>query len=305
MEMFLDLAETQILSHAGWGEEYRWLWRYDIATGQEEKIEHFSNGFAFREGSDHRHLLLIDRPQPNTHRCTVRLAAEPLHALATAVHEPGRWTFEGDADLWELVPRFTNVLAEGRTQLLHIHPEHPELDPLDWYYHGSYDLAYQGLLEPCEIPGSRVLIMPVQRDSHPVLYDPTVRAVLGHLTLAERGGNPRLVFRRRADEVWADDYDTLLRLRPASWEVLNAVRLQGHDPVQQQFIGRFWLPLDERLCAVARPFSGDVLLVDPSTFAVVVKVRTGKQPLEAVVLGDGTVIARDWQSRQLIQVGRR
>lgn len=99
--MFLDLAETQILAHAGWGDDYHRLWRYDIATGQEEKIEHFSNGFNIREGSDHRHLLLVDRPQPGAHRCTIRSVAQPLRPLATAVHERGRWTFEGDAQLWE------------------------------------------------------------------------------------------------------------------------------------------------------------------------------------------------------------
>jgi hypothetical protein len=304
VEVFLDFAETQILSHAGWSDDYRFLWRYDIATGKEEKIEQFSNWFTLREGSDQRHLLLIERPEPNVHRCTVRHVTEPLRPLATAIHEPGRWTFEGDANLWELVPRFAKVVVDKRTQLLRIDPDHPEVDPLDWYYDGSYDLGSQGLLDPCEIPGSRLLILPVQRDSRPVLYDPTDRTVVGHLTLAERYGNPRLVFRRHADEVWADDYDTLVRLRPGTWEVLNAVRLQGDDPVRHQFIGSFWFPPDERLCAVPRPFSGDVLLIDPSTFAVVGQVQTGEEPLEAVVLGDGAVIARDWKSRRVIRVAR-
>jgi len=150
-----------------------------------------------------------------------------------------------------------------------------------------------------------LIVICVQRDSSPVLYDPQARAVVDHLRLAGAGGNPSLYFRRKAPEVWADDYDTLVRLRMGTWEVLDAQRLQGSDPLYHEFIGSPWFPADERTCIVPRPFSGDVVFIDPDSFEVTDRVRTGRQPLEAVLLNDGTVLARDWQTRQLMTARRK
>jgi len=48
MEMFLDLAETPDPCARRLGRGLPLAWRYDIATGREEKIEHFSNRFTLR-----------------------------------------------------------------------------------------------------------------------------------------------------------------------------------------------------------------------------------------------------------------
>lgn len=300
MQLFLSTDETRLVGPAGWGEDYNWLWTYIIDTGDEERIAHFPGGLRLRAGSDGAHFLAVESLAGEAHRCTVRPIAEPASVLATALHD-GQWHFDGNSAVWEVVPRFVTVWASERTRLLHIDPDDPDVDPLDWYYDGRYDLGYQGVLNPTEVPGSPLLVIPIQRDSRPVVYDPAARSVVGHFDLADRGGNPSVFFRQTADEVWVDDYDTLLRLRPQTWEVLDSVRLQGSKGATRQLIGSFWFSADESVCVVARPFSGDVLLVDTSSFRVTRTVKTGRQPLDAVVLRDGAVVARDWQSRQVVR----
>jgi hypothetical protein len=151
------------------------------------------------------------------------------------------------------------------------------------------------------IPGNTALIISVQRDSCPVLYDPKERKVIQKLTLAGRHGNPKLRFRRTANEVWADDYDSLLRLDPQDWSVLNQIRLQGAATGTAQFIGTFCFNKNETLCAVGRPFSGDVVALDTRTFKMTHKAVVGRQPLDVALLSDGRVFARDWKTGDLLK----
>ena len=90
-----------------------------------------------------------------------------------------------------------------------------------------------------EVSGEDKLIFSVQRDSNPVLYDLRERKVISKLSLANRLGNPTLRFRRRAHELWADDYDTLLRLDPSDWHVTDSLLLQGSISGSRHFIGEF------------------------------------------------------------------
>ena len=279
-------------------------WRFDVAAQREERFRIASGGFYMRPGTDRRVVLVQERLSDDEQRFTVRRIATPQDVLASAVRMRDRWSFEGDETLWDRVPRYAIIqLASGdRYALIHLHPDDPVADPLEWYGPASYDVAYQGLLDPYQVPASRLVVIPVQRDSRPVLYDPTQRRVVGHLKLADRGGNPELYFLRDRAEVWVDDYDTLVRLRPGSWKVLDTLLLQKPPKgFEQELIGTFWFPLDERVCLVPRPMSGDVVFIDPATFEVIGSVNTGQQPLDAVMIGDGTVLARDWQSRTLLR----
>ena len=55
------------------------------------------------------------------------------------------------------------------------------------------------------------------------------------------------------------------------------------------------------MCVVARPFSGDVVVLDPTDLNTRFKCEIGHEPLEAVVLRDGGVVARDWQTGRLLR----
>lgn len=186
--------------------------------------------------------------------------------------------------------------------LLHLDSEDPDPDPLSWFSEEGYDTTWQEPLRAYEVPGSQTLVITVQRASHLVLYDPRERRVVGGIELdRSRSGNSSIYFRRHADEMWVDNYDTLLRLRPGSWEVLDSLRLQEEQDGMGKYIGSFWFPSQENVCVVARPFSGDVVLVDPGLFRVLETVPLGGKPLDAVLLRDGTVIARDWENNQLLR----
>jgi hypothetical protein len=64
------------------------------------------------------------------------------------------------------------------------------------------------------------VLVPVQRSSRVVIYEPSRRAKVGEIELSGYSGNPALVF-RSADELWADDYDMLMRLDAADWRKLD------------------------------------------------------------------------------------
>lgn len=304
--MIIDAEESTIIANAGWQEDYALLWQYDVATRRESRTRLTEMSVHLRNGYDGRHVRVDERLGDWHHRFTVRPIARVSEVVASATHSQDGWLFEGEMAAWDLVPRYAIAWAGDRdgSVLLRIDVEDRDPDPLDWYGAATYDLGYQGLLDPYEVPGSPLVVICVQRDSRPVLYNPAERRVEGHLDLGGNAGNPKLYFRRHAHEVWADDYDTLVRLRPGTWEVLDRERLQGSDPQHREFIGTYWFPPDERVCVVPRPFTGDVAFLDPQRFIVTDNVRTGGQPLDAVLLGDGTVLARDWKTRTLLKAKR-
>ncbi len=214
-------------------------------------------------------------------------------------------TVRGDLAALEEAPRYYTAYFDpgqrGAYYLLHIEPQQRQIqaEPLDWY-DNSYDKGYQGIVGLLELPNGN-LIISVQRDSHPVVYNPTTKQVLKKLSLAERDGNPTLRLAARRGEIWADDYDTILKLDAASLELKGSRRLQSSAGGVMHFIGDWSFDEAESLCFVPRPYSGDVLAISTDTLRTRHTARLGKQPLEAVPLGDGRIIARDWQTGQLLK----
>jgi hypothetical protein len=308
LRLIVDRDQTVILGPAGFeppsssGEVL--LWRYRVAERREERIHIPGRGFSAYPAADWIHLMVKQKLEDGSYLFTIRPITDVESVLATGIHTGRTWTSDGPSELWDLVPRYVLAWSEEarRTVMLHLDQHDPELDPLDWHNRESYDLDYQGLVGVYPIPGSDLLIISVQRDSSPVLYDPRQRQVVRRIRLSDGHGNPSLYFRHLADELWADDYDTLLRLRSGSWEVLDSLQLQGPgDGFVQRFIGEFWFPPEEDFCLVARPFSGDVVLIDPVRFEVIKSIPIESQPIVAVKLRDGRVIARDWQTRRLLE----
>lgn len=113
-------------------------------------------------------------------------------------------------------------------------------------------------------------------------------------------GNPELFFRRRAAELWAADYDTLIKLESTLWRVVRSRKLQKAASGTAQFIGEFSFDANETLCAVARPFSGDIVGIDPDTMRTKYRAKVGSQPIEVALLRDRRVFARDWQTGSLL-----
>jgi hypothetical protein len=118
--------------------------------------------------------------------------------------------------------------------------------------------------------------------------------------LADRHGNPTLNF-RAPGELWADDYDVLLRLRTPEWQITKSAQLQPPDGTSRRFIGSWGFTPTRDRCLVSRPFSGDAVLLDAETFEVTHAALLEAQPLEASLLADATIYARDWKTGRALR----
>lgn len=298
--VIVDREETTVLAVAGWGEAGNGLWRLRAGASAGERLPTFPNGFVMYECPS-KMQVLVNEGGAGTN-WSLRRIDDVERAVAAATWDGTRWERDGDEAAWTDSPQYVLVdRGDGHSGLVRLTDGPASIDPLDWFWDGPYDHGWQGLHLPVEIPGDHRLIFPVQRDSRPVVYDPDARRVEDRLGLVGGHGNPSIRFLRTRPEVWADDYDTMLRLRVGSWVVTNSRNLQPAQDGTQQFIGSFWIPHDERVCFVPRPFSGDVVVLDIESFAVTEQITLGRQPLEAVRLGN-ELVARDWKSRDLLRV---
>src|SRR5262249_558206 len=141
----------------------------------------------------------------------------------------------------------------------------------------------------------------VSRSSRVILHDLETGGQRGFVDLANRLGNPKLEFRDERREIWASDYDTLVVIKTEGWRVVRKARLQSAFAGTQQFIGDFSFASDAEICAVARPFSGDVIGIDTATLKINCSAKLGRQPIEVAALRDGDIIARDWKTGDLLR----
>ena len=68
-----------------------------------------------------------------------------------------------------------------------------------------------------------------------------------------------------------------------------------------QFIGDFAFDADETVCAVARPFSGDVVGLEPSSMKGRWIAHMGHHTLEVAALSGHRIIARDWKTGETLR----
>ncbi|RPI57508.1 MAG: hypothetical protein EHM55_01495 [Acidobacteria bacterium] len=302
--MLVSADGRTVVSNLGWVDRGR-LWLFDVGVRHERVIDlGQATHLSLHLGSDD-HFAVAHHYDGSRFEITVHHFSRIEVPIARAVVDTDGARLTGDSSAWACVPtNYTGYITSRAWKdfcLVRIEPAELriEVERFGWYDE-SYDKGYQGVTGVTEIPGRTELLVSVQRSSRLVIYDPIARTKAGDVKLAGRGGNPTLFFRRRANELWADDYDTLLKLEPGSWRTLASRRMQRRWLGSRQFIGQFWFDHEESVCLVARPFSGDIVALDPRTLRTVATCTTQAQPLEAVLVGEANVIARDWKSGTLI-----
>ncbi len=203
---------------------------------------------------------------------------------------------EGDLSVWAHLPgAFTGWAFGDYRLLLTAHLPDVAVQAFAWF-DNSYDKGYQGIIGVTEVPGTQLLIVSIQRDSAPVLYDPQRKQMLRKLTLADRGGNPEFQYRTPANEFWSTDYDFIVKLDGKSLTPIKAAQLQDAASGTRKFIGKFCFNRDASLCWVARPFSGDAVALEADSMRQVHRIALGGQPLDIGILTDDTIVARDWKT---------
>jgi hypothetical protein len=168
-------------------------------------------------------------------------------------------------------------------------------DKIKWYREGNFDFMYQGLTSVTEY--NNELIFTVQRDGSLYRFNVSDNKLEQRIVLAGNSGNPYPHIGNGF--LWTVDYDTLVQVSLKDWQVKAQKKLQGAEKGVAHFIGDVSLSLNNSLCIVPRPFSGDVITLNKN-----LKLKhtcvVGKQPLEAAII-DNKVIARDWKTGELLQ----
>lgn len=303
--MIIDPQERTIISSLGWADR-NCLWCLDIASERPRTVEIGNAKYLSLRAGSKGYFAVVHHFDAGRLEITAHTFADPGAILSRCSIDGEVRRIEGDLAIWNDLPRyyvaylvqpawsdFALIEVDAATGL--------SLQTFEWYDQ-RYDKGYQGITGVIEIPGSNAVIVSVQRDSRPVLFDPVTRRKIGEIALTGKHGNPTLHFRRTAHELWADDYDTVLKLEPESWRILNQQGLQGPGAGgTAQFIGQYAFDVNERICAVARPFSGDVVGLDPEELRVYCRAEVGAQPLVTSVLRDNRIFARDWKTGALLK----
>jgi hypothetical protein len=303
--MIANPERTVVVSSLGWV-DHDALLIFDVATSVAERRA-LGNGARYLSlhysGSDYFSVgHHFDGAQVDL---TIHPFSDPPRILASAsINERGSKLL-GDGLLWMKVPTiYIAYLAFEpwkESVLLRIcaEAERVEVQPFDWF-DDTYDKGYQGPMGALTLPGGEFALISVQRSSDLVLHELATGKKKRTVGLAGRGGNPSLQFRNGMREIWASDYDSLVVLDAEQLRVVRSARLQSSAPGTQKFIGEYSFVAGEQHCVVARPFSGDIVQIDVQTLEVTSSARTGGQPLEAVALPRGQVVARDWKSGDLL-----
>ncbi len=169
-----------------------------------------------------------------------------------------------------------------------------------WHENDNYDMGYQGLVEVLALPGEPSVLVSFQRSSTIMIHDPRTSHAVDRIDLADRGGNPGLAI--VGSELWTTDYDTFVRVHLPTRGILASTRIQPCGSVEaggkrfecQQYAGDLLVWTDGNAAVIPRPYSGDVVVLDPINGRVPSAVPTGRQTIECVVTSSGRLLARDW-----------
>jgi hypothetical protein len=298
--MIYDSATRTIFGNLGWVDKGA-LWKFDLDSQAESLTAVEGAGFlSLRPGLNG--LFRLVHHQSGNQAISIRSSSGPAIELASVTYESGRSRFSGDLNLWQFVDPAAIIQTKSWPRLVLIDAPRQRVIDLDlaWFNEESYDLGYQGLTDCISVQNTKQIIVSIQRSSKLIIVDSERNAQVGSIVLADRGGNPDL--RRLSNgDIVASDYDTLCRVDGRSLVLDTAVRLQDADAThRRQFIGDFDPRAD--ICAVARPFSGDAVLVDTRSFKVLSRASVVGQPLSICMVSESRFVTRDWRTGR-VQIG--
>jgi hypothetical protein len=276
------------------------LWIYDCCAGKQSHCRLYDANYLIITAGTAGYFSVVHLFSSKI-TVSVHHFREPGHVICKSTFNEFNTHVEGDLSFFKYVPQYNiagfSINDQFEYNLIKISEGLIEIDNdrIKWYRHGNFDFPYQGLSRVTEF--GEKLIFSVQRSGDPFLYD-LKKLTLNRVPLANSGGNPEIIITK--DGILASDYDTVL-LFNSDWKVTRSKIFQDPADSCRQFIGGISQSSHhENIFTVPRPFSGDILVID-NTFSIKCICKTGRQPLEAVLINDRNIIARDWQTGDLIQ----
>jgi hypothetical protein len=304
--LITDHGRRIAVSNLGWV-DHGSLWRFDAASGHAGRVRLTDASHLVLGDMGGDEFTVVHHYDGSRVEITAHSFASPADVLRRVVVTG--WAPKVDDGLAPWPPgaaHFVAWLNDGATgaagyYLISVMGGEARIGRLDWFNAGSYDLAYQSVIAVRGVPETGELVFGVQRSSHLVLDTPASSGAVRQVDLSGGCGNAIPYVRVREPEVWAVDYDTLVRLDRRTWRVTGTIRLQDAPRGARMFVGDLWMPPGEDFAIIPRPGSADIAVIDPDTLTLARTVHTGRQPLAAVVLDDGSVIARDWKTGDLVR----
>lgn len=287
--MFLDPATATVFDSTGFGKGSG-IWSWDTKARRQRWISLQGGGPV--QVWKHGDGLMRVRDAGST---SIRACAEPDVELSRLWTADGDWRFDGDSALWiEPLPLLVRgrrnhtdlIIVDGPAQTVTRHE-------LNWFFEGDYDFGYQGPTECLAMPAVGVILVAVARSSTLVALDIHTGRKLDEIQLAGRGGAGNL--RRLSDTTFAaTNYDVLCLVDATRGLIQASAVLQPPEPPNTaQFIGNYdW----GSVLVVARPFSRDVLKLDPETFEVTGRGRVLRQPFDVCMISENRFLTRAWKT---------
>ena len=304
--MIANPEKTTFLSSVGWV-DHDALWLFHVPAARAEYLSLGSGASWLSLHSSGSDRFSVGHHFDGTRfELTVRSFSDPGRVQAQAIIKNDENRLGGDSSAWEGVPllyvEYLSFEPWKDFVLLRVFPQRSliRVQRLEWY-DDTYDKGYQGVTGVLELPGEEVAVVSVQRSSKLIFHDLDTGLKKGALDLGGYSGGPDLQFRNEGKEIWAKNYDTIVVIQRSDRRVLGSAQLQGTNTKVRGFIGDFSFAPDEEICAVARPFSGDVVGIDTSTLKIKSTAKLGRQPLEVAALAQGEVVARDWKTGDFLQ----
>ncbi|TCN40118.1 hypothetical protein EV644_10645 [Kribbella orskensis] len=297
-------GDTVAFDNLGWVDGGA-VWRFDGATGTQDRVPVGGATHLRLSAAPAADSVVVEHGFRGRFAVSVRSwssLAEPLVRV-----DVSGWTSSvaGDLDAFEGHQRvFVSYLDDVATGapgyfLAEVGDRDVRVRRLDWFDHDRYDPVWQSVMSVVALPGGEY-VFGVQRSSDLVVCDPTDLSVIRDVPLAGRFGNPAPFLRAGGSELWAVDYDTVVRLDTDSLTVED--RWLGQPPQTRgvwMFLGDVWMPRHERELMIARPGAGDVVAIDAESLRVVRRWLTGREPLTVALL-DGRLVARDRKTGDLL-----
>jgi len=289
-----------VLSSLGWIEGDA-IWCFDVVSGKARTIPQNTGArYSSLHSAGNERFVIVHHFDGVKFMASVSLFSAPELTVSSVAHENGRNSLGGNADAWTGMPGlFVEYLKSPWNDhvLIKIDSGHVHIQRLEWY-DSSFDKDYQGVLDVIALPDPRYALISVQRGSELIVHDLETGRAHRRVSLGAQFGNPKLALRNGGRELWASDYDTLAVVDTQTWRVLRKRRLQSAAAGSGLFIGDFSFS-PGGTCCVGRPHSGDVVALD-ERLKISRVAHLGRQPVEAIELNDGDVIARDWKTGDLL-----